>query len=57
MPHIQVIIQNDQRIDAMITNVITSTVNTRSTLSGITSSQTTEFNSYRNKSVNAIKFT
>ena len=40
-------------IDAMITNVITSTVNTRSaTLSGITSSQTTEFNSYRNKSVN-----
>ena len=40
-------------IDAMITNVITSTVNTRSaTLSGISSSQTTEFNTYRNKSVN-----
>ena len=37
----------------MITNVITCTVNTRSvTYHSITSSQTTEFNSYRNKSVN-----
>ena len=40
-------------IDAMISDVLVSTVNTRSvTLSGISSSQTTEFNTFRNKSVN-----
>ena len=47
-------------IDAMITNVITSTVNTRSvTLSGITSSQQTEVNTAKNKSQtnNAIYLT
>jgi len=47
-------------IDAMITDVITSTVNTRSvTLSGITSSQQTEVNTAKNKSQtnNAIYLT
>ena len=40
-------------IDAMISDVFLSSANTRSvTLSGITNSQTTEFNTARNKSVN-----
>ena len=44
---------NKEFLNALISDITTSTVNTRSaTLSGITSSQTTEFNTYRNKSVN-----
>jgi len=44
---------NKEFLNALISDITTSTVNTRlATLSGITSSQTTEFNTYRNKSVN-----
>jgi hypothetical protein len=44
---------NKEFLNALISDITTSTVNTRSaTLSGISSSQTTEFNTYRNKSVN-----
>ena len=44
---------NKEFLNALISDITTSTVNTRlATLSGITSTQTTEFNTYRNKSVN-----
>ena len=44
---------NREFLTSLISDVTTSSVNTRSvTLSGITSSQTTEFNTFRNKSVN-----
>ena len=44
---------NKEFLNALISDITTSTVNTRSaTLSGISSSQTTEFNTYRNKAVN-----
>ena len=44
---------NREFLTSLISDVTTSSVNTRSvTLSGITSSQTTEFNTIRNKAVN-----
>ena len=44
---------NREFLTSLISDITTSTVNTRlAVLSGISSSQTTEFNTYRNKSVN-----